>query len=432
MHLHILSHMLPQHSIHHQRPYISSEGCGRVFMPVQCGPAGTDRGCTSWCGANTRFPCLCTVQCTTAKMNVLLLKEPRESESGPDPYIKELALYGHSATLIPVLSFKFVSLNVLSDKLFQPEKHGGLIFTSPRAVEAVKMCLESSSRRSEWDAVKDQWNRKSVYVVGKATASLVEDLGLTSCGENSGTADVLSRLIIEREGPEIQPLLFPCGSLKREVLPTALRQNVYLFLSHTIPFSISVTLFPAVTLSRTLSLFIYLSLSLCHSHTHTHTHTHCISLSLSYSLLLPHTHTHTLFLSNSVTLPLCLSFFLSHFPPLSLPLAFSVTLSLTLSFFISSLSVSHTHSLSISFFRSLSFTLPRFHSFVYSYSLPLFLPFSLSCSLSLSFSLLHSSFLSFFLPLSFYSLFSAYLSVCHSLSHTLSFKSSMLYWHDSI
>ncbi|KAG9267548.1 uroporphyrinogen-III synthase isoform X1 [Astyanax mexicanus] len=162
---------------------------------------------------------------TTAKMNVLLLKEPRESESGPDPYIKELALYGHSATLIPVLSFKFVSLNVLSDKLFQPEKHGGLIFTSPRAVEAVKMCLESSSRRSEWDAVKDQWNRKSVYVVGKATASLVEDLGLTSCGENSGTADVLSRLIIEREGPEIQPLLFPCGSLKREVLPTALRQN---------------------------------------------------------------------------------------------------------------------------------------------------------------------------------------------------------------
>lgn len=162
---------------------------------------------------------------TTAKMNVLLLKEPRESESGPDPYIKELAEYGHSATLIPVLSFKFVSLNVLSYKLFQPEKHGGLIFTSPRAVEAVKMCLESSSRRSEWDAVKDQWNRKSVYVVGKATASLVEALGLTSCGEHSGTADVLSRLIIDRERPEIQPLLFPCGSLKREVLPTALRQN---------------------------------------------------------------------------------------------------------------------------------------------------------------------------------------------------------------
>ncbi|XP_072523939.1 uroporphyrinogen-III synthase isoform X2 [Salminus brasiliensis] len=130
-------------------------------------------------------------------MNVLLLKEPRESESGPDPYIK----------------------------LFQPEKHGGLIFTSPRAVEAVKMCLESSTRREEWGAVKDTWNRKSVYVVGKATASLVEALGLNPFGEDSGTAEVLSRLIIDREGPETLPLLFPCGSLKREVLPTALRRN---------------------------------------------------------------------------------------------------------------------------------------------------------------------------------------------------------------
>ena len=32
-------------------------------------------------------------------------------------------------------------------QLFQPEKHGGLIFTSPRAVEAVKMCLEADERR---------------------------------------------------------------------------------------------------------------------------------------------------------------------------------------------------------------------------------------------------------------------------------------------
>lgn len=74
-----------------------------------------------------------------------------------------------------MLSFKFVSLNTLSDKvksivsalnwfhisvscnslfgnvflfqLFQPEKHGGLIFTSPRAVEAVRMCLEAEERQ---------------------------------------------------------------------------------------------------------------------------------------------------------------------------------------------------------------------------------------------------------------------------------------------
>ncbi|AWP17890.1 Uroporphyrinogen-III synthase isoform 2 [Scophthalmus maximus] len=159
-------------------------------------------------------------------MHVLLLKEPRDGESGPDPYIKELVSHGHKATLIPVLSFKFVSLNTLSDKLFQPEKHKGLVFTSPRAVEAVKMCLEAEERREEWNSsVKDKWNNKSIYVVGKATGALVRNLGLNPLGEDTGTAEVLSRVIIEREDTNILPLFFPCGSIKREVLPTALREN---------------------------------------------------------------------------------------------------------------------------------------------------------------------------------------------------------------
>ncbi|XP_041749146.2 uroporphyrinogen-III synthase [Coregonus clupeaformis] len=162
----------------------------------------------------------------SVKMHVLLLKEPREGGSGPDPYIKALASHGHKATLIPVLSFTFVSLNTLSDKVFQPEQHGGMVFTSPRAVEAVRMCLEDDERREEWNRdMKDKWNAKSIYVVGKATAAAVENLGLVPLGEDTGTADVLSSLIIEREDTNILPLLFPCGSIKREVLPTALREN---------------------------------------------------------------------------------------------------------------------------------------------------------------------------------------------------------------
>ncbi|CAL8380014.1 unnamed protein product [Gadus morhua 'NCC'] len=158
-------------------------------------------------------------------MRVLLLKEPRDGEAGPDPYIQELAARGHEATMIPVLSFKFVSLNNLSDKLFQPDKHGGLIFTSPRAVEAVKMCVEAEGRGEEWRLIKDKWNAKSVYVVGKATGDMVRQLGLKPLGEDSGTADILSRLIIQRENAFLLPLFFPCGSIKREVLPTALRDN---------------------------------------------------------------------------------------------------------------------------------------------------------------------------------------------------------------
>ncbi|KAK1166610.1 uroporphyrinogen-III synthase, partial [Acipenser oxyrinchus oxyrinchus] len=58
-------------------------------------------------------------------------------------------------------------------QLSHPDKYGGLIFTSPRAVEAVSLCLEQNSKREEWmESLKDQWNAKSVYVVGKATSSL--------------------------------------------------------------------------------------------------------------------------------------------------------------------------------------------------------------------------------------------------------------------
>lgn len=158
-------------------------------------------------------------------MQVLLLKEPREGDSGPDPYIKELAARGHEATLIPVLSFRFVSLDTLSEKLFQPDQYGGLIFTSPRAVDAVKRCIDVDGRGEEWCLIKDKWNAKSIYVVGKATGDLVQQLGLKPSGEDSGTANVLSRLIIQREDANILPLFFPCGSIKREVLPTALREN---------------------------------------------------------------------------------------------------------------------------------------------------------------------------------------------------------------
>ncbi|XP_048843847.1 uroporphyrinogen-III synthase isoform X2 [Brienomyrus brachyistius] len=168
-------------------------------------------------------------------MNLLLLKEPKEDDSGPDPYIKELELCGHKATLIPVLSFTFVSLETLCQKLLQPEKYGGLIFTSPRTVEAARACLEAHSKMEEWDAsVKDRWNVRLVYVVGKATAALVRSLGLLPQGEDSGTASVLSQFILENaaDEPQKSPFLFPCGSIKREVLPTTLREHDLVLLMH--------------------------------------------------------------------------------------------------------------------------------------------------------------------------------------------------------
>ncbi|XP_049711595.1 uroporphyrinogen-III synthase isoform X2 [Elephas maximus indicus] len=132
-------------------------------------------------------------------MKVLLLKDPKEDDCGQDPYIRELGLYGLEATLIPVLSFEFLSLPSFSEKLSHPEGYGGLIFTSPRAVEAVELCLEKDSKTEAWEkSLKEKWNAKPVYVVGSATASLVRKIGLDTEGEKCGNAEKLAEYICSR------------------------------------------------------------------------------------------------------------------------------------------------------------------------------------------------------------------------------------------
>ncbi|KAE8590319.1 hypothetical protein XENTR_v10018019 [Xenopus tropicalis] len=159
-------------------------------------------------------------------MKVLLLKDPKTKDLASDPYVKELSSYGLQATLIPVLSFKFVSLDHFFDKLSHPESYAGLIFTSPRAVEAVKLCLQTPDHKEAWnDRLCAKWNSKPVYVVGKATASLVEEIGLSSEGEGSGNAEKLAECICSKGLSYSAPILFPCGSLKREVLPKKLQEK---------------------------------------------------------------------------------------------------------------------------------------------------------------------------------------------------------------
>ncbi|XP_024109790.1 uroporphyrinogen-III synthase isoform X4 [Pongo pygmaeus] len=158
-------------------------------------------------------------------MKVLLLKDAKEDDCGQDPYIRELELYGLEATLIPVLSFEFLSLPSFSEKLSHPEDYGGLIFTSPRAVEAAELCLEKNNKTEVWKrSLKEKWNAKSVYVVGNATASLVSKIGLDTEGETCGNAEKLAEYICSRESSAL-PLLFPCGNLKREILPKALKDK---------------------------------------------------------------------------------------------------------------------------------------------------------------------------------------------------------------
>lgn len=155
-------------------------------------------------------------------MKVLLLKEPKEDGGGQDPYIHDLGLQGLEATLIPVLSFEFLSLPDFAEKLSHPEDYGGLIFTSPRAVEAAELCLEKENKTEAWSAsLRAEWNARPTYAVGSTTAARVAGLGLDAEGAGCGDAERLAAYICSRS-PPARPLLFPCGALKRETLPKML------------------------------------------------------------------------------------------------------------------------------------------------------------------------------------------------------------------
>ncbi|XP_043781987.1 uroporphyrinogen-III synthase isoform X3 [Cervus elaphus] len=197
-----------------------SSRLGSALRAAARRPAGGNPESPPRSGAPPARPAPCK-DCQ-AMMKVLLLKDPKEDDCGQDPYVRELGLYGLEATLIPVLSFEFLSLPSLSEKLSHPEGYGGLIFTSPRAVEAVERCLQKDTKAEVWKkSLKEKWNAKSVYVVGNATASLVNRIGLHTEGEACGNAEKLAEYICSRESSTL-PLLFPCGTLKREILPKML------------------------------------------------------------------------------------------------------------------------------------------------------------------------------------------------------------------
>ncbi|XP_045710047.1 uroporphyrinogen-III synthase isoform X6 [Phyllostomus hastatus] len=74
------------------------------------------------------------------------------------------------------------------------------------------------------ESLRERWSAKPVYVVGSATASRANKMGLDTEGERCGNAEKLAELICSRESSAL-PLLFPCGALKGEILPKMLKDK---------------------------------------------------------------------------------------------------------------------------------------------------------------------------------------------------------------
>lgn len=132
-----------------------------------------------------------------------------------DPYEVALAEAGYAGIPISVLDFEFVHSETLRAALEHPRSYDGMIFTSPRAVEAVASAMP-------WLPSENMlWHSKSVFAVGPRTAFELRRIGFEPVGESSGSADMLAEHIsaIEFE----KPLLFLCGNRRRDELPDRLR-----------------------------------------------------------------------------------------------------------------------------------------------------------------------------------------------------------------
>jgi uroporphyrinogen-III synthase len=135
---------------------------------------------------------------------ILLLRRP----TSPDPYVAAFESAGFDAASVPVLDFEPAGRDALAERIAEPEKHGGLLVTSPRGADA----LRGLDLRG--------WAGKPTFVVGPRTAEDVRALGLAPVGEEAGHADALADRIIA--DPPAKPLLFLCGDLRRDVLPDRL------------------------------------------------------------------------------------------------------------------------------------------------------------------------------------------------------------------
>jgi len=141
-----------------------------------------------------------------------------DAEDPKDRYTSMLKANNYSGLSVPCLSFQF-QLDHLRQCLARPEKYSGLILTSPRSVEAVKEAV---------DILPDGWKEKRHYCVGVQTRDtairLLGDLPHLT-GEQCGNAVNLSEVIFKELPGGGPPLLFPCSSLKMDILPRILKEH---------------------------------------------------------------------------------------------------------------------------------------------------------------------------------------------------------------
>uniref|UniRef100_A0A1L8DZP7 Uroporphyrinogen-III synthase n=1 Tax=Nyssomyia neivai TaxID=330878 RepID=A0A1L8DZP7_9DIPT len=155
-------------------------------------------------------------------MKNLVVFKSASDEVCQDEIVQKYRDNGISATLITPLVFTFKNLSEWG-AILRADKGDveGIIFTSPRSVEASLEALQDEN-------VHPSWHSAHNYCVGPTTGSLASiKLQLKCQGEESGNAEALSDQILKdmtKLGKTKGTFLFPCGNLKLGILERRLQE----------------------------------------------------------------------------------------------------------------------------------------------------------------------------------------------------------------
>ncbi|KAH8294556.1 hypothetical protein KR044_003563 [Drosophila immigrans] len=155
---------------------------------------------------------------TSQRRTVIIFKSESEST---EVYAETLLGHNFQPVFVPTLSFGFKQLDQLRAKLLQPDQYAGIIFTSPRCVEAVAEALQLADLPAGWTLLHN-------YAVGEVTHNLALSTlqQLFTHGKQTGNARNLGEFIVDTfDGSRQLPLLLPCGNLATDTLLSKLLEH---------------------------------------------------------------------------------------------------------------------------------------------------------------------------------------------------------------
>lgn len=176
-------------------------------------------------------------KCNTQWIHVLLKGERSKNgdveESQDSGYLEEFARQSLDALHVPILEFEYKNLNrLVLSSLVAPPTRIGLILTSPRAVQWVRLALDNNRESSPGTGRRPVdtscIDSELLFVVGPKTAAECSAKLQMDCNTDSmesGNSVELTKVIVKycqsRDRDEIR-LIYPKSSLADETIESAL------------------------------------------------------------------------------------------------------------------------------------------------------------------------------------------------------------------